>query len=242
MNPEDRDILVIDMETTGFKAGWNDAIQVAGVLLRGSDLAELAAYTALMRPLRPEAASPEALAIHGYSLDHLAACAHPRDVYRGLYAITKLGGHPPQLAAHNADFDMEFLAAAEREFGFTLPRADVEPFCTMVAARIYLEARGKTANAKLGTIAEHYGITFQAHDALGDVRATAAILRRMREEAPALYRRGRDGTMIKALLDDAGDSLAARTARAEYQAKGKLWPKQFRALVEAADRLAGAPA
>lgn len=243
MTAENTPILVFDMETTGFKAGHNDAIQVAAVLLRGSDLAEIGSFCSLMRPERPENASPEALAIHGYTLEHLATCPPPRDVYRSFYALAMLASTPPQLAGHNVDFDMTFLRDAEQAHGFTLRAAPIRPLDTCVSSRIHLEARDRTPDAKLGTVAAAYGIEFQAHDALSDVRATAAILRYLRDENPELYRQAREGRMVDALLDAAGDSSFVASCRAAWNRDGKLWPKQYRALVAAADkRAAGVPA
>lgn len=182
-------IAVIDTETTGRSYGMHEIVQVAGVLLDRTrpGLPEVAAFNAYMRPLRPSTASAEALAVNKLTLAGLARERHPAEVLKEFAAF--VGSHGPAvLCGHNVVFDLGFLGAAEREHGFTLPRASMAPICTLIMARKILGAR--TDNHKLSTLAAHYGITFGgpgAHDALADVRVTAELLRRLHAEAPLMF-------------------------------------------------------
>ena len=236
--------LVFDFETTGLKPGCHEPIQVAASLLDGN-MIELGAFDALMRPLRPELASPEALAVNGRSLAELAAEPHPGEILGQFIDFVRGAGELVVIVGHNVEFDLEFLRHEEATYGLALPRCEVAvDTCTL--ARVHLEARGAIANSKLGTVAAHYGIEFQAHDALGDVRATAQVLERFKAEAPELVDRAIEGTLLRGLLADAeaaqpGNSFVASVS-SHYAQCGWLSARQIGALVRIAERSSGSPA
>jgi DNA polymerase III epsilon subunit-like protein len=237
-----RYILAFDFETTGLQAGTHEPIQLAALLLDAGtpELLELAALSVLIRPMRPEAASAEALAVHGFTLDQLEQAPHPELAFRLLNQLARMAGGPVVLAAHNAEFDLKFLAAAEASYPLAIQRPSQAPFCTCVASRIHLEAHGLTPDAKLGSVAGYYGIRFTAHDALGDIRATAQILRHLRADAPDLFERGMRGELLTGLVEDArqasGPSPYVDSCAEHLRARGYLAPKQIATLVRYAGR------
>ncbi len=201
------------------------------------DLAELGEFESLIRPLRPEVASPEALAVNGRSLAELAGQPHPAEVLGRFVDFACAPGGPVVVVGHNVGFDLEFLRREEATYGLALPRHD-GAIDTCALARVHLEARGVIANSKLATVAAHYGIEFQAHDALGDVRATARILERFKGEAPVLVDRAIEGNLLSGLLADAeaaqpGSPFVASVS-GQYSRKGWLSSKQISALVKIA--------
>ncbi len=225
--------LVFDFETTGLQPGHHEPIQVAALLLDG-DMDEVGVFESLIRPLRPEAASPEALAVNGRSLSDLAGEPHPVEVLGKFVDFACAAGEPVVMVGHNVGFDLEFLRREEATYGLALPRHD-GAIDTCSLARVHLEALGAIANSRLATVAAHYGIGFQAHDALGDVRATARILEKFKGEAPVLVNRAIDGTLLSGLLADAeaaqpGSPFVASVS-GQYSQKGWLSPKQISALV-----------
>lgn len=230
--------LVFDFETTGLEPGRHEPIQVAALLF-GRDLVEIGAFESLMRPLRPELASPEALAVNGRSLADLAAEPHPGEVLARFVDFARTAGEPVVIVGHNVGFDLEFLRQEEASYGVSLLRRD-QAIDTCTLARVHLEARGAIANSKLATVAAHYGIEFQAHEALGDVRATGQILARFMTEAPILVERATDGTLLSGLLADAADaepgSPFISSLSSHFENKGWLSPKQIAALVRITDR------
>lgn len=233
--------IVFDLETTGLDPVVNEAIQVAAVLL-DDNLVEVAHFVSLMRPLRPETANPEALAIHGYTLDHLAQQADPAPVWADL--VDHLRDHsagPLRYVGQNCGFDLKFLAAAEEVFGFRIPRLPIE-IDTVHLCRIHLEAKGHTLNSKLGTVADHYKIPHKAHDALGDVQATAEILRRIKAEDPDLVATAYNRPVYEWLLEMQQDTGFSRSVKDWYRTKGFLSPKQITALVRGLPRSEPAPA
>lgn len=228
--------LVFDFETTGLKPGRHEPIQVAALLL-DAELKELGAFESLMRPLRPELASPEALAVNGRSLADLVTEPHPSEVLGRFVEFATAAREPVVMVGHNVGFDLDFLRHSEAAFDLALPRRD-SAVDTCDLARVHLESRGVIANSKLGTVASYYGIEFMAHDALGDVRATAGILARFRSEAPAFVDRAIAGTLLSGLLADAqaaqpGDAFIASVA-GQLSQKGWLSPKQISTLVRIA--------
>jgi DNA polymerase III epsilon subunit family exonuclease len=75
------------------------------------------------------------------------------------------------LVAHNAEFDLGMIKAAASRLGI-----DIEwpCFCTLKMAR---ELLPDLENKKLGTLAEHYGLTFEArHRSIGDAKVTVGVL------------------------------------------------------------------
>lgn len=229
--------LVFDFETTGLQAGLHEPIQLAAVLL-DDNLTELGAFESLIRPLRPDLASPEAMAVNGRDLDELAKEAPPDEVMARFLAFILLAGELVVMVGHNVGFDLQFLAEEERRHGFIVPRktAAVD---TCELARVHLEARGLITDSKLGTVAAHYAIAFKAHDALGDVRACAGILTQIRGEAPDLLARALEGRLLGGLLADATaaqpGSAFVLSLKNHYEAKGWLSPKQITALVRIAE-------
>ncbi len=81
-----------------------------------------------------------------------------------------LMGHA--IAAHNANFDLAFLRAEYARAGWTLPA--VPSLCTLQASRVYLPSLRRR---RLPDCCLACGIKLRgAHSALGDAKATAALL------------------------------------------------------------------
>lgn len=198
-------ILVLDSETTGRNQGVHEIVQIAGVLLDDADpaLPEVASYASYMRPLRPHVVDPQAMEVNKLTVAGLLLERHPAEVIAEFAAFAGSRG-VPLACGHWVSFDLGMLAAAEREHRVTVPRR-VGELCTCKIAKKHLA--GVTANHKLGTVAAHYGITFDgagAHDAMSDVRVTAEVLRRMYREEPRLF----TGLIAPPLLAPATDHLA----------------------------------
>ncbi|WP_428306689.1 exonuclease domain-containing protein [Lacipirellula sp.] len=84
-----------------------------------------------------------------------------------------------QLVAHNAAFDGPFLVAWHKRLGVYLP-AHRMVLCTMQLAMWHftISRTSPPANFQLATLCERFGVPFhaaKAHDALGDVTATARL-------------------------------------------------------------------
>ena len=231
--------LVLDFETTGLDHEVHEPTQVAAILL-DDQLCEQAAFTSLIRPERPELASPEAMATQGRTIQDLRNSPLPSPVFAILESFVAQADGTPIIVGHNADFDLKFLLASEKRHGFKMLRGDGPPCDTCQIARLHLQAHGLIEDARLGTVAAYYGIEFAAHDALNDIRATAECLRRFKAEAPELVSRAEEGKLLAGLLADANAAAPGNdfvvSCTDGYRTRGFLSPKQITALVSVVQR------
>lgn len=166
---------VIDVETTGFSPGKGDRIielAIARVDKNGRIEDEYATL------LNPEGRDTGAVFVHGISNDAVKNAPVFADVLPDVLA--RLDG--AVVVAHNAVFGERFFAAEFARAGVSTP--PLPALCSLWLGRQTFD----TPNHKLGTLAQHAGIPLvDAHAALGDVRATAALLPTMLERCrPAL--------------------------------------------------------
>lgn len=175
-----RYFFVIDFETGGLDPQKHDPVQVAVQVLDPQTLRPVSSFVSYIKP-DPSRVSPEALAIHGISLETLADAPEPCDVFEALVEFLR----PYQqglFVAHNAKFDYEFMtfwAAKCSPEGFKMSHLfDYRLICTAQLAFQQLVLREQvTPRVKLTELAEHFNLEHNAHDALGDVVVTAEILR-----------------------------------------------------------------
>lgn len=185
-------IVYFDLETGGLDRDKHPITQIAAVVV-AADGAELETWQAKVQFDEREA-DPKALEINHYDPKVWAAEAIPTGVAEAtLTALLKrhacLGmvskaGKPykvAQLAGHNAaTFDGPFLQAWYKRRGWYLP-ADPRVLCTMQLAQWVGRAIGERPKSfKLVDCCELWAIPLEgAHDALADVRATAALARHL---------------------------------------------------------------
>lgn len=173
------EIIVIDIETTGFDSKNDKIIEVGALRIRDGELAD--SFQALVNP---EMKIPRRITeITG--IDSNMVGSEP-----GIYEVMPqlmefISGLP--VFAHNASFDMRFLdeAAARMDISIENPVVDTLDLC-----RFFFEDLG---NYKLETIANSLGIERDSkHRALSDCQVTAEILLRCIERLepdPALMKK-----------------------------------------------------
>lgn len=159
-------IAVIDFETTGIENA--EVLQAAIIDGNGKPL--------LNGLYCPEKVTqwPEAERVHGIS----PADVQGRIPFRyALPTVTKLLNDAEVVLAYNAAFELRIL----REYGVRLRHtAFIDPM--LMFAEVYGEWNSYHDNyrwQKLTTAADYYGYNFDAHDALGDVKATLHVFRCM---------------------------------------------------------------
>lgn len=175
-------LLVFDFETTGLTAGLHEPIQVAAMLVT-PELEVLDSFESLIRPLRPEVANPKAMEIHNKPMAELLEAPHPAEVFTRLEHFAAKAGRVI-LSGYNVDFDVRFLEAAEGAFGFRLDRHDGQVVDAIDQVRKHFGIGPRQRGAKLTDATSRLGIPHEAHDALGDVRATVEVMRRLRTAPP----------------------------------------------------------
>jgi DNA polymerase-3 subunit epsilon len=123
-------------------------------------------FYSLIRP--PELyIRPDFTDIHGLTVEDVRDAPNFAEVWKsGILPFT--GGLP--LAAHNAAFDMGVLRAALE--WYELPVPPLKCFCTLKLARA---AWPELESHALTSLGEHFGICYNAHNALADAETCGTI-------------------------------------------------------------------
>ena len=155
---------IIDVETTGLSPKNDRVVELAVVRVdqHGQVVDE---WTTRFNPEGPVGATN----IHGITQADVANAPLFRDVAASI--VPHIAGLP--IAAHNARFDLAFLRAEFRRAGWDVPW--LPAFCTLDGSHHYLPGldRRRLVDCCWGA-----RIPLQdAHSALGDARAAAALLR-----------------------------------------------------------------
>lgn len=170
--------VVFDTETTGLDPRTDEIVQIGAVRAVNGRLVSAESFDTLVNPGRPIPATSSR--VHGVT-DELVADAPDRAV-----ALRRLHGFARRsvLVAHNAPFDLAFLKRGETAAGVTFDHPVLDT--VLLSAAVF----GETEDHTLDAIAERLGVHIDGasrHTAIGDARATAAVLLRL---LPILEARG----------------------------------------------------
>jgi DNA polymerase-3 subunit epsilon len=159
------DFAVVDVETTGLSPAFGDRVcEIAVVHLRENE--ELETFSTLINPGRP--ISPGAAAVNGITDALVVQAPAFRDVVAEV--VRRLDGYV--FVAHNAPFDLGFLAAEFQRLRTPLPVTQV--IDTLAIARQYYNFPSNS----LGAVAAQLDIPYpQQHRAMHDARVTGQVLR-----------------------------------------------------------------
>lgn len=190
-------VVVIDVETSGFIPGYHEILQVAFLPLNArldirTDVMPLVMY---LRPEHPERISKDALKknkiniemVLKYGIDPLMAADRLVEWIKDLRIINNKYGNPHKIRplGHNYSFDLAFmrdwLGTELYDDNFNYHHSD-----TMIAANFVNDASSfqvqpiKYPKVNLKYLATTLGVPLDnAHDALADCVATAKIYKRM---------------------------------------------------------------
>lgn len=161
-------IVTIDFETTGFKAGVDEILQVSIIDEEYNTL-----LNAYCKPVNRDSWE-EAQRVHGIT---------PLMVYselpfeRYVHTVMDILNCADKVIAYNAEFENSFLQA----HGIIINREKwIDPM--IMFAEIYGQWDDYHGNYKwqnLGKCAKYYGYEFKAHDSLEDVKATLYCYKKM---------------------------------------------------------------
>ncbi len=158
------EIVTVDVETTGLHPVTERIIELAAV--RWVDGEAVEQFQTLVRPDKP--IDPRASAVHGLTDDDVADAPLPREA---LERFHDFAGHLP-LAAHNAPFDMGFLAMESL-------RARVRLAERMVVDTLTLSRKAfpHLPSHKLEFLSQTLGLGAKTHHrALDDARTAGHLL------------------------------------------------------------------
>lgn len=160
------DIVVVDVETTGWLADQAAITEIGAVRLSGGHLT--GEFSSLIRPHGP--IPPEIIELTGITDEMVSRAPSASPALRAFLSFAR----GCVLVAHNAPFDVGFLAAACAANDIRWPSFAV--IDTAVLARLLLGPEDVT-DCKLSTLAGYFGAqTAPCHRALADAKATAEVL------------------------------------------------------------------
>jgi DNA polymerase-3 subunit epsilon len=167
------DLVVVDVETTGWLPAEAALTEIGAVRLNGGELT--GEFCSLVRPSGPIPA--EICELTGITDDMVRRAPSASAALRAFLAFAE----GCLLVAHNAPFDLGFLTAACAASGISWPpTATID---TAVLARLLL-TQDDVPDCRLATLACYFEArTAPCHRALADAKATAEVLAGLLEMA-----------------------------------------------------------
>lgn len=156
------DYVVLDFETTGLRAGADRIIQIGAVKYINHEQTDM--FNSFIDPQRHIPIKITQLT--GISNDMVDGAP---TIEQKIGELLDFIGNLP-LIAHNASFDMGFLYAIDNLEGVKIPE-----FTVIDTVKLARKIITNTPNHKLTTLTNYLQLEHDAHDAIGDCLATAAI-------------------------------------------------------------------
>jgi len=180
-----KDILLVDLETTGLNADTHEIIQLAAVLLDKKTLLEKESFNTYVRPISWAKRNRQSMAINKIIWDQVKDAPSLKKV---MDDFEKLFGINVVLAHYGGPVDTDFLRAAYKKIGKKF-LFDYHYFNIWALFYTYFALRGKLSNNTkftgftLDDFMKHFKIKSEhRHDALEDCRIEAEILRKVVKE------------------------------------------------------------
>ena len=182
VSPFPRDLLVIDLETTGADPALHSTIDIGAVLLDKKSLDELKSWSVLIKRQETNETSAYAMSLHGHTNDELQ---NGRDPEGAVEEFLEFFGTNYILTGWNVGFDVQFLRALLRRTGrigafdeIDYHRLDVWSTAQFLRSIGWL----KSDISSLSCLCADLGLPrSQCHTGLEDARLTASVLRRLVE-------------------------------------------------------------
>jgi len=181
-----RELVVIDVETTGTDPKMSDLVEVAAVKIKGTKVVDT--WSTFVDPGRPIVGNQ----MHGITDKDVKGAPSPREAADKLLSFVG----DALIVGHNVGFDLGFIEEAKGD-GFRF-----EPGTYLDTLVIARDGYPGAESYKLGDLARFFGVELsQSHRALPDAEATANLLLWFANDLP-----GR----ISTLRDSIGDAVRAQ--------------------------------
>jgi DNA polymerase III epsilon subunit family exonuclease len=157
-----RELVVIDVETTGTDPKMSDLVEVAAVKIKGTKVVDR--WSTFVNPGRPIVGNQ----MHGITDKDVKGAPSPKEAAEKLLAFI---GPDALVVGHNVGFDIGFIEEAMGDGFRVRPGSYID---TLVIAR---EGYPGSESYKLPDLARFFGVELtQSHRALPDAEATANLL------------------------------------------------------------------
>lgn len=181
-----KDILLVDLETTGLDASKHEIIQLAAILLDRKTLKEKKVFNVYVKPQKWKTRSKEAMAVNGIVWEQLSDAPTLKEA---LTMFAKAFDPASVLLSHyGGPVDTDFLRAAYKTLKKPFP-FDHHYFNVWGVFFAYLAKKNMLTNTKrfagftLDDIMKKFKVTADGrHDGLVDCRVEAEILRRVMKD------------------------------------------------------------
>ena len=166
------EIVVFDVETTGFDSIENEIIEIGAIKLRNGQMCET--FSTFVKPAKP--IPREITELTTITDDMVKNAPNIKQVMPDFYKFC----HNCVLVAYNIDFDYKFINAASTKCGYKFRNRQVD---ALYLARINVAG---AKNFQLKNIANRLGVVLDgAHRAINDAIATAEVLKLISDNVPA---------------------------------------------------------
>jgi DNA polymerase III epsilon subunit family exonuclease len=198
-----RELVVIDVETTGTDPRMADLVEVAAVKVKGTKIVDR--WSTFVNPGRPIVGNQ----MHGITDKDVKGAPSPKDAADQLLAFVG----DAKVVGHNVGFDLGFIEAAKGA-GFRF-----EPGTYLDTLVIAREGYPGAESYKLGDLARFFGVDLtQSHRALPDAEATASLLLWFANDLPARISTLKDGIANAVRAQKTGGDTDALLEAARRQA------------------------
>lgn len=176
-------LIFADIETTGFSREWDSIIEIAAIAV-DEDLNEINRFHEYIYPGKSIPA--KITEITGITNEMVEGKRNEKDVMMD-FLVWVLDQEADRIVGHNYDaFDGQFFNTKAIKYGLT--PLSLETIDTLKIAREKkIPTNMKTARGahsyRQEALADYYGIEYQAHSAIEDVRALIKIYKEMTSEA-----------------------------------------------------------
>ena len=166
----DTPLVVVDVETTGLSPWAHEVIEIGAFRVEHGEV--VGQFQRLLRPSRR--VSKKSLEITGIRAAELDEASDPNQVWPEFFAFCRGAA----LAAHNARFDVGFLARAFARYG-----QGNWPFAVLDSLTMARIALPHQKSHGLDALTRHLGVSLsQHHRALADAEATAQVILKLMED------------------------------------------------------------
>jgi DNA polymerase III epsilon subunit family exonuclease len=170
-------ILFLDIETTGFSRDWDEIIEVAAILIDEATGKDIDSFHEYIKPHRN--ITPKITELTRITNAKVANCRSESSVLMDFSEWMTLS-KPDIVVGHNCKaFDLNFIQARCNKLSISW-NAPTNIVDTLTLARQMNKAGLiSTENNKQPTLAAYYGIQYEAHSAIEDVKALIKIYNKM---------------------------------------------------------------